>query len=156
MRVSSLRKETQCQVFIYETVLETVARQYQPIEFRVPGGLLGNNNSITEQYTTGNTDATGGYTTTKTTTTRTITSADLANRSPVRGIRPFEQVDLVLQPDTSLTSTSASRLLTTSSGFQQEYSPYFSVALNDQTVREGESVIFEIKVSGKQRTHASL
>ncbi|CAF1249473.1 unnamed protein product, partial [Adineta ricciae] len=134
---------------------ETVTRQYQPIEFRVSGGLPGYNNNIIEQYSTVGSDSPSGYTTTKTTTTRTITSSDTPgrygetiSRSTVRGIKPFDQVDLILQPDTPLTSTT-SRLLTTSTGYEQGYTPYFTVSLNDQTVREGESVLLEIKVSAQ-------
>ena len=102
-----------------------------------------------DQYSTG----TGGYKTTTTTTTkRKITSSDTGgynetkNRSVIRGIRPYDQVDLVLQPDSL---TSSSKVLTTSFGLDQGHSPYFSLALHDQTAREGESVLFEVIVSGK-------
>ncbi|CAF0838305.1 unnamed protein product, partial [Adineta ricciae] len=130
---------------------ETVTRQYQPVEFRVSGGLPGYNNSIIEQYSTVDSDSPSGYTT----TTRTITSSDTPgrygetiSRSTVRGVKPFDQVDLILQPDTPLTSTT-SRLLTTNTGYEQGYTPYFTVSLNDQTIREGESVLLEIKVSAQ-------
>ena len=112
----------------------------------VSGGLTGYNNT-----SGGNR---GGYTTT-TTTKRTITSADgggynEANKRPVvHGIRPFDQVDLVLQPDNTISSSSSSKFLTTSAGLEQSHTPYFSVSLHDQSVREGESVLFEVTVSGK-------
>jgi hypothetical protein len=95
----------------------------------------------------------GGYTTT-TTTKRTITSAggggyNEANKRPVvHGIRPFDQVDLVLQPDNTI-SSSSSKFLTTSTGLDQNHIPYFSLSLHDQTVKESESVLFEVTVSGK-------
>jgi hypothetical protein len=38
---------------------------------------------------------------------------------------------------------------TTNIGSNQSFAPYFIVSLHDQTVREGESVLFEIVVSGK-------
>jgi formylmethanofuran:tetrahydromethanopterin formyltransferase len=34
-------------------------------------------------------------------------------------------------------------------GANQSYAPYFLNSLRDQTVREGESVLFEIVISGK-------
>jgi hypothetical protein len=66
----------------------------------------------------------------------------------IRGIRPYDQVDLVLQPDSSI-SSSSSKVLTTSIGLDQNHAPYFALALHDQTAREGESVLFEVVVSGK-------
>jgi hypothetical protein len=116
-------------------------RQYQPVEFVVSGGSTGY-----DQYSTG----TGGYTTTTTTTKRKLISTDTGdtNRSVIRGIRPYDQVDLVLQPDSSI-SSSSSKVLTTSIGLDQNHAPYFALALHDQTAREGESVLFEVVVSGK-------
>ena len=67
----------------------------------------------------------------------------------IRGIRPFDQVDLVLQPDNSLSS---SKVLSTNIGVDQGHVPYFSLTLHDQTVREGESVLFEVTVSGKYQS----
>lgn len=127
-------------------LLELQPQQYQPVEFVVSGGLTGYDSTV-DQYTTN----TGGYTTTTTTTTtkRKLTSGDTmdSNRSVVRGIRPYDQVDLVLQPDSSMTSST--KVLRTTFGLDQGQSPYFSLALHDQTVREGESVLFEVIVSGK-------
>ncbi|CAF4610426.1 unnamed protein product, partial [Rotaria sp. Silwood1] len=128
---------------------EIVPTQFKPIEFIVSGGLTGYNNAV-EQYTTGDD---GSYTTTTTTTKRIITSSDkpgyeTINRSVVRGIRPFDQVDLVLQPDTSISSTS-SKILTTSVGLDSNHAPYFVLSLRDQTAKEGESVLFEVIVSAQ-------
>jgi hypothetical protein len=105
------------------------------MEFVVSGGLTGTDR--------------GGYTT-RTTTKRTITSSDneANKRSVIHGIRPFDQVDLVLQPDNSI-SSSSTKFLTTSVGVDQSYTPYFALSLHDQSVREGESVLFEVIVSGK-------
>ncbi len=113
----------------------------------ISGDLTGYNSNV-DQYSTN----TGGYTTTTTTTTtkRKIASSDHdeSNRSVIHGIRPYDQVDLVLQPDSSMT-TSSSKVLTTTFGLDQGHVPYFSLALHDQTAREGESVLFEVIVSGK-------
>ncbi|CAF3722525.1 unnamed protein product [Rotaria socialis] len=128
--------------------LENSARQFKPIEFVVSGGLSGFNNSIENYATVGD----GSYTTT-TTTKRTITSSDTGgysettNRSVIRGIRPYDQVDLVLQPDSSLSSIS--KVLTTKVGLDSNHAPYFSLSLHDQTAREGESVLFEVVVSAQ-------
>ena len=117
-------------------LLELTPHQYQPVEYVVSGGPHGS-------YTT---------TTTTTTTKRTITSDgtggynETNKRSVVRGIRPFDQVDLVLQPDSSI---STSKVLSTSIGLDQNYKPYFSLSLHDQTVRESESVLFEVIVSAQ-------
>jgi hypothetical protein len=134
----------------YKLILEIQPRPYQPIEFVVSGGNLPGYNNTIDQYSTN----TGGYKTTTTTTKRKITSSDTgggynetANRSVIRGIRPYDQVDLVLPGDSSI-SSSSSKVLTTSFGLDQGYSPYFSLALHDQTAREGESVLFEVIVSG--------
>ncbi|CAM2700506.1 unnamed protein product [Rotaria socialis] len=127
---------------------ENSARQFKPIEFVVSGGLSGFNNSIENYATVGD----GSYTTT-TTTKRTITSSDTGgysettNRSVIRGIRPYDQVDLVLQPDSSLSSIS--KVLTTKVGLDSNHAPYFSLSLHDQTAREGESVLFEVVVSAQ-------
>ncbi|CAF5097428.1 unnamed protein product, partial [Rotaria magnacalcarata] len=124
------------------------ARQFKPIEFVVSGGLSGFNNSVEKYATVGD----GSYTTT-TTTKRTITSSDTGgynettNRSVIRGIRPYDQVDLVLQPDSSLSSTS--KVLTTTVGLDSNHAPYFALSLHDQTTREGESVLFEVVVSAQ-------
>jgi len=123
----------------HQFILEIGPRQYQPVEFVVSGGLTGYKDI-------------GDYKTTTTTTKRKITSSDTGgynettNRSVIRGIRPYDQVDLVLQPDSS--TSSSSKILTTSFGLDQDHAPYFSLALHDQTAREGESVLFEIVVSG--------
>ncbi|CAF3985915.1 unnamed protein product, partial [Rotaria magnacalcarata] len=127
---------------------ENSARQFKPIEFVVSGGLSGFNNSVEKYATVGD----GSYTTT-TTTKRTITSSDTGgynettNRSVIRGIRPYDQVDLVLQPDSSLSSTS--KVLTTTVGLDSNHAPYFALSLHDQTTREGESVLFEVVVSAQ-------
>lgn len=134
----------------YKLILEIEPRQYQPIEFVVSGGNLSGYNNTIDQYSTN----TGGYKTTTTTTKRKITSSDTGgggynettNRSVIRGIRPYDQVDLVLPGDSSISSSS--KVLTTSFGLDQGHSPYFSLALHDQTAREGESVLFEVIVSG--------
>ncbi len=125
--------------------LDIQPRQYQPIEFVVSGGLTGYDTTV-DQYSTG----TGGYkTTTTTTTTKRKLTSDVGdtNRSVIRGIRPYDQVDLVLQPDSSVSSSS--KVLTTIIGLDQGHTPYFVLALHDQTAREGESVLFEVIVSGK-------
>ena len=72
---------------------------------------------------------------------------ETSNTSFSRGARPFEQVEFLLQPDTS--TSSSSKFLTTSIGMDQEYAPYFVVSLHDHSVREGESVLFEVMVSGE-------
>ncbi|CAF0971766.1 unnamed protein product [Rotaria sordida] len=131
---------------------EVVSGQFKPVEFIVSGDLTGLNNTI-GQYTTGGGD--GGYTTTTTTTKRTITSLDTPgynetiNRSVIRGIRPYDQVDLVLQPDTSMSSTSSSKVLTTTVGLDSNHAPFFVLSLRDQAAREGESVLFEVIVSAQ-------
>lgn len=133
-------------LFFFNVLLEIQPQQYQPVEFVVSGGLTGYDTTV-DKYTTN----TGGYTATTTTTTtkRKLTSGDTmdSSRSVVRGIRPYDQVDLVLQPDSSMTSST--KVLRTTFGLDQGHSPYFSLALHDQTVREGESVLFEVIVSGK-------
>lgn len=45
--------------------------------------------------------------------------------------------------------TSSTKVLRTTFGLDQGHSPYFSLSLHDQTVRESESVLFEVIVSGK-------
>ncbi|CAF4292231.1 unnamed protein product, partial [Adineta steineri] len=151
--ISSQYKRGHNSRILANTSAGTTSNPYQPVEFLLSGGggLSGYNTTV-EEYTTGG-SGTGGYTTTKTTTKRTITSADAGgynegtNKSLVRGIRPFDQVDLILQPDSSISS---SKLLSTNlSSEQGGYSPYFNVSLHDQTVREGESVLFEIIVSAQ-------
>ena len=128
-------------------------QQMQPIEFLVSGGLGGTNTSVDQYSSVGP----GGYTSTRTTTTttrRTMVPSDTggymetSNTSFTRGARPFDQVEFVLQPDAS-TSSSSSKFLTTSIGMDQEHAPYFAVALHDRSVREGESVLFEVMVSGE-------
>ena len=135
-----------------DILLGNEPRQYQPVEFLVSGGSGGYNSNV-DQYSTG---GTGGYTTTRTTTTTTtrrlLNSSDTGgynettNTSAIRGIRPYDQVDLVLQPDSSLSSSS--KVLTTTVGLDQGHVPYFVLSLRDQSVREGESVLFEVIVSG--------
>ncbi|CAF1082065.1 unnamed protein product, partial [Adineta steineri] len=151
--ISSQYKRGHNSRILANTSAGTTSNPYQPVEFLLSGGggLSGYNTTV-EEYTTGG-SGTGGYTTTKTTTKRTITSADAGgynegtNKSLVRGIRPFDQVDLILQPDSSISS---SKLLSTNlSSEQGGYSPHFNVSLHDQTVREGESVLFEIIVSAQ-------
>lgn len=38
----------------------------------------------------------------------------------------------------------------------QSYPPYFLTSVRDQAVREGESVLFEVVVSGKYKFHTLL
>ena len=102
--------------------------------------LGGYSSTTTEQYST----SPSGYSTrtTKTTTTkRKITSVDTGNettRSITRGIRPYDQVEFILQPDSTISTTSYS-----------EHSPEFTVTLHDQNVRESDSVLFEVTVSAQ-------
>lgn len=122
-------------------------RQYQPVEFLVTGGnLSGYNTSV----------GSGGYTTTRTTTTTTRRAYDSSNpngydettnTSVIQGIRPYDQVDLIIQPDSSYSSSS--KVLSTSVGLDQSHAPYFVLSLHDQSIREGNSVLFEVIVSGQ-------
>ena len=48
-----------------------------------------------------------------------------------------------------MTSSNETRGYKTNNNFNQSYAPYFIASLKDQTVREGESVLFEVMVSGK-------
>jgi hypothetical protein len=45
--------------------------------------------------------------------------------------------------------SSSSKVLKTTFGLDKGHAPYFSLALHDQTAREGESILFEVIVSGK-------
>ena len=92
--------------------------------------------------------------TTTTTTKRMLNTSNIGgynettNQSVLRGIRPYDQVDLVIEPEGSFTSSS--KLLTTNVGLDRTHSPYFVISLRDTSVREGESVLFEVIVSGKR------
>jgi hypothetical protein len=97
----------------------------------------------------------GGYTTSRTTTTttrRTMNSSntggynETTNTSTIHGIRPYDQVDLILEPESSLSTSS--KVVSTSIGIDQGHTPYFVLSLRDQSVKEGESVFFEVIVSG--------
>ena len=95
--------------------LEIEPRQLEPVEFIVSGSATGTNNRL-EQYSNGNT---GNFTTTSTTTKRTMASSENTNYG---GTANFSS--------------------------SENYAPYFISSLRDQTVREGESILFEIVVSG--------
>ena len=50
---------------------------------------------------------------------------------------------------TASTSNNVGYSNTTNAGPNENYAPYFILSLRDQTVREGESILFEIVVNGK-------
>ncbi|CAF0775682.1 unnamed protein product [Adineta steineri] len=100
-------------------ITEIEPRQLEPVEFIVSGSLTGNNNRL-EQYSSGGTNhlTTTTTTTTSTTNKRTMASTENTNYDTTKNI-----------------------------GSNENYAPYFISSLHDQTVREGESVLFEIVVS---------
>ena len=119
------------------------------MEFLVTGGNLSG-------YNTSVGSGSGGYTTTRTTTTTTRRLYDSSNpngyeettnTAVVRGINPYDQVDLIIQPDSSYSSSS--KVLSTSVGIDQNHAPYFVLSLHDRSVREGDSILLEVIVSGK-------
>ncbi|CAF0743307.1 unnamed protein product [Adineta steineri] len=99
-------------------ITEIEPRQLEPVEFIVSGSLTGNNNRL-EQYSSGGTNhLTTTTTTTTTTNKRTMAATENTNYDTTKNI-----------------------------GSNENYAPYFISSLHDQTVREGESVLFEIVVS---------
>ena len=114
----------------------------KPIEFIVSGNLPAYNTIVEEYSTTDN----GSQT-----TTPAKTSMDMSGyyQTKIHDIKPFDQVDLILQPENSMTSSSSSKVLKTNIGLDSNHAPYFVLSLHDQTIREGQSVLFEVIVSGK-------
>ncbi|CAF3636008.1 unnamed protein product [Rotaria sordida] len=100
-------------------ITEIEPRQLEPVEFIVSGSLTGSKNTL-EQYSTGGISnlQTTKRTTTAAKTTSTTTTTDNVNYNERTNI-----------------------------GLNQSYPPYFIVSLHDQTVREGESIVFEVAVS---------
>lgn len=108
-------------VIFISIYLDIEPRHLEPVEFIVSGSATGIHNTLEQQYP--NSSNTTGNLTTQTstsTTKRTVTSRDNTGYNETINI-----------------------------GSNQSYAPYFITSLRDQTVKEGESVLFEIVVSGK-------
>lgn len=125
------------QFYIYVYIcLDIEPRQLEPVEFIVSGSLTDNYNTL-QSY--GNT-YTGGYTNTTTTTaTNTTTTTNAATERTL----------------TSRNNTGYNNQTINSVSNNQSYAPYFITSLHDQTIREGQPVLFEIVISGKYSINKS-
>lgn len=67
----------------------------------------------------------------------------------MQGVHPYEQIDVSYLPQEESMSSS-NVCITTIDGNPENGAPSFLKCLHDQSVREGDEVLFEVIVSGKR------
>jgi hypothetical protein len=118
-------------IFIH---LEIEPRQLEPVEFVVSGSATGGNNRL-EQYSNGGINRLEQY------------SNGGINRLEQYSNGGINNFTTSKRTVTSTENTGYNQTINT--GSNQSYAPYFIVSLHDRTVTEGESIFFEVVVSGK-------